>query len=246
MELKGLFVGLVFVLGAFGIKSGIGLSYFLHGKWHHLGKGLFLLLYASVYLVLFEACFYAVESIDLLKHLSSLQEIFKYAMMLHLLIAGGLIIWGLALLKREPKRTYAWLAMTIPCPVFVSVVFITTAFILSYFPHHAHRVIVGAYIVFIALVVSTIVSMHLLPMKNPISRNRNIALAMILVASYFILSVIIIPQFQELDKVYRLAIYRGGEEGLGPGQWALAATVVSVSFCIGFLRARRKLKRSFR
>jgi len=245
LELKSLFVGLVFALGTFGIKSGAGLSYFLYAYRDRSIRWLFLLLYAAVYFIIFEASFYTIGKIDLLEHLLGLQGIFKHAMILHLIIAGGLLMWGITLLRRESKGihgTYAWLAMVIPCPVCISVIFITTAFILSYFPQQAHRAVIGAYLVFIVLVFITIMAISLWPVKKPIYRNRRLALTMIMVASYFVLSVIIMPQFQDLDKVYRLARYRGDNAGLDLKRWIFAGAIIAVPFWVGFFRARRRLR----
>jgi hypothetical protein len=65
---------------------------------------------------------------------------------------------------------------------------------------------------------------------------------MLLVAAYFILSVTIMPQFADLDKVYRLAGYGSDLPGWDSSRLLPTAAVLVAAFLIGWGNTYRKIR----
>jgi predicted transporter len=65
---------------------------------------------------------------------------------------------------------------------------------------------------------------------------------MVLISIYFLLSVIILPQFGNVGKVYRLAAYQGETQIVGSSELLLLTSVIAAFFVWGFIRRTKKLK----
>jgi len=246
MELKSLFLGLVFTIGVFAIKSGMGLHYFLIQRRKLMSKLIFLSLYCLVYLIIFVLSSYILQRINIIHYFEIVQGLLKSGIFIHVLMAGGLIIWGVVLLKRESgpgNRSFAWLALTIPCPVCVTAIFFSAAFLLSCFPDSGYPAALGAYILFMAIVITTSISMTLWSIRSNLASESNLGAAMLIIAVYFFLSIIIMPQFSDLSKIYRLAAYHGEAESTDIRDILLLYSVMATLFSTGFWAMRRKIRR---
>ena len=144
-------------------------------------------------------CTHILEKIDILSHFNALQSFMRSGMLIHVLMAAGFVFWGLALLKQGKKSqtpSHAWLALVIPCPVCITVVFLSSAFLVSYFPDSSRLAVFCAYLTFIGIVVLTVTGMSLWGIKSDSTPESDMGAAMLIIAAYFFLSVIVMPSLE--------------------------------------------------
>jgi len=249
MELKSLFIGIIFAIGIFALKNGVGLHYLMMRKGGKIRNLVFFSLFGLVYLLLFMVCSHILQHIDILAHFDRLQTFMKSGMLIHMLMAGGFIVWGLTLLKQGRKSknpSYGWLALVIPCPVCITVVFLSSAFLMSYFPDSGQIAVFSAYLSFMGIVILTVTGMSLWGIKSDSTPESDMGAAMLIIAAYFILSVLIMPQFGDVDKIYRIAAYKGEKQTANPQELFRVYSIMAVLFTAGFLNMLRKVKRRIR
>lgn len=246
MELKSLFLGLTFTIGIFALKSGVGLHYLFTQRHSLKGRTLFVFGSALAYFFIFLISYLALKSINMVEYYNTFQGFFRSGMYVHSFMAAVLIVWGIYLLKNDGKQqetSRAFWLLIIPCPLCTSVIFLTTAFLLTYLPHTGLPVVMGAYLFFIAINFLTIFSLTLSDVKSDSTPEHTLGAAMLLIAGYFILSIIIMPQFSDIDKIYRIAAYRGEKAIMNTRDILFLSTIVSVSFAGGYLIKKRKIRR---
>lgn len=241
MELKTLILGLFMSTAAFAVKSGGGLAYvFLQtpGRMGRIGAAsLFLLCYALVY----GASALLLAHVDLTAHLDTLQDFFKSGMTLHFLLASLLAVWGTILLKQAPgesRPTRTWLALVVPCPVCFSVVLLSSSFAAALYP--------GKPLVFVALYAGfALVSLGVAAAGSGLLKDRGspehfLGVLMLGIAVYFLLSVVIVPQFADLDKIYRISLAHPAGEGNAGRQMAGYGLLALAALGIGFYNPFRR------
>lgn len=244
MELKTLFIGIVFAMGIFAVKSGVGIHYLLTQKEGGKNRLVFLFCYSLVYLFLFLSCAHIIHNIDIISYFETVQGLLKYGMVLHVLMAGGLLVWGILLLRSSGKSgngKHAWMALIIPCPVCITVIFLSLSFLISYFPDAVHMAAISAYLAFMGIVSATIIIMAFWRHNSNGTPELNIGAAMVLISIYFLLSIIILPQFGNVGKIYRLAAYRGETQIMGSNEWVPLFSVIIMFIVWGFIRMTKKL-----
>lgn len=233
-ELKSLLLGLVFALGIFSVKSGCGLSYLLSTRATYVGKGATLGTVALTYFVLFVVCWHICATIDLVSQFNRLKSFFESGMALHVLMAGGTLLWAVSLLKdTEASRlkSLGWIPLVVPCPVCASAVFFITGFLVAFFPGHSFAAVLGAYAVYLAITLLTIALVTLSNRLTETTPERTLGLAMLFVSAYFFISILVAPHFTELERIYRIAAYSYREsEGDIEG-----AITVGVFFLLSFV-----------
>jgi len=249
MELNTLLIGIILTIEIFALKGGVGIHYFLLGKRDMKTRLFFLSLYGLVYLFLFLLCSHTVQGARTILYFDAVQGLLKSGMSIHALMAGGLTVWGVVLLKRGDRfnrGTYGWLVMMAPCPVSIAAIFLGTALVLSYFPDSGHVPVVLTYLVFMGIVLITVISMRLWGYRSASTAASTMGGAMLIMAVYFFLCVIMMPQFRDIDKIYRVAAYKGEKRTINPGHSLLLCSIMAVSFTGGFIYMLRKLKRKKR
>jgi predicted transporter len=246
MELKSLFVGIIFAIGIFAFKSGIGLNYIVSRKCKILEKVFLIFLFGIVYLTIFFICAQLLQKIDILNYYQAFQTLVQSGMAIHVLMAIGFTLWGIALLKKSKSTktpTYGWLAMVVPCPVCVTVIFLSTAFLIAYFPDAGLWAPGYAYLTFMGIVIVTVLGMTAWGIKSNSTPESDMGAAMLFIAAYFFLSVIIMPQFGDVDKIYRIATYQSEKQLTGIKDVLLLITTTATFFILGFLYMKQKAKR---
>jgi predicted transporter len=246
MELKSLFLGLTFTIGIFALKSGVGLHYLLTQKRHLRGQILFIFGFVFTYFLIFLISYLILKKINVIGYYNVFQGLFRSGMYIHFFIAAGLIVWGIYLLKKEgegQKGTKAFWLLIIPCPVCTSVVFLTTAFLMAYFPHISLLAVMAAYLFFIFINFVTILSLAPWDIKADVTPEHTLGTAMLFIAIYFILSIIVMPQFSDIDKIYRIAAYRGEEASMNIRDILFLLAAVANFFMTGYLIKSRKIRR---
>jgi len=245
VELKTLFIGIVFAMGIFAVKSGVGIHYLLSLKEKGVRKLTFLFLYGLVYLFLFLACAYIIHQIDIIQYFETLQKFLQYGMVLHVLMAAGLLTWGILLLKgsgKSHKGQHAWIAFLVPCPVCITVIFLSLSFLISYFPHAVHLAAFSAYLAFMGIVIATIIIMTFWRYGTKSTPEMTMGISMVLISVYFLLSIIILPQFGNVGSVYRLAAYQGETQTMSITELLSLTGVIAAFLVWGFIRMTHKLK----
>ncbi|MCF8126964.1 MAG: DUF2162 domain-containing protein [Deltaproteobacteria bacterium] len=245
MELKTLFIGIVFAMGIFAVKSGVGIHYLLTQKGEGKNRFTYLSLYSLVYLFLFLSCAYAIERIDIIAYFETLQKFIKYGMVLHVLMAGGLLIWGILLLKSSgmsSKGKHAWVALIVPCPVCITVIFLSLSFLISYFPNAVHVAAISAYLAFMTIVLITLTVMIFWRSNSKEKPELTVGTAMVLISIYFFLSIIIMPQFGNVGRIYRLAAYDGETQTVGSKDLLLMCGIIIGFLAWGFIKMTKQLK----
>jgi predicted transporter len=236
-ELKSLLLGLVFALGTFSVKSGCGVSYLLSTRATYFGKGATLGTVTLTYFVLFVGCWHICTTMDLVRHFNRVKGFFESGMALHVLMAGGTLLWAVSLLKdNETSRlkSLGWIPLVVPCPVCASVVFFITGFLVAFFPGHSFAAVLGAYAVYLVITLLTIAVVTLTKKPTETTPERTLGLAMLFVSAYFFISILVAPQFAELEKVYRIAAYSYAESGGDTTGVIAVGAFFLLSFATGF------------
>jgi predicted transporter len=237
---------MIFAMGMFALKSGVGLHYLLTQKRDLKTKCLAFLVYSIVYLCLFLVSSHILLKIDIVPYFKRVQTFMQSGMLIHVLMAVGLIIWGIILLKGgegHEKGSKGWLALIVPCPVCMTVIFLTAAFLIAFFPDAGHMAVIWGYIGFMGIVVVTLLSMTLLGLRSESTPEFNMGAAMLFIAVYFILAVVIMPQFGDIDKIYRLALYEGEKKIVSHSAFFMFYLVVAILFALGFLGMKMRWRR---
>jgi len=191
----------------------------------------------------------------------SVQELLRYQPKNKVLAAFAM--WGLFLLKSPPcesripsscglentdfqsptcgdvpmrtgGRSRGWLALVIPCPVCLSVVLMSVAGLVLYFPEEALAATIGLFAVFIAIAAISGLTLLLGRKETGSAWETSLGLIMCLMALYFALTALLMPHFSEISKIYRMSVHahHGNTEDfplvlLG---WATIAALTLVGF----------------
>lgn len=232
MELKSLFLGLFFSMGLFAVKSGMGLNCFFLRQNKPKAKCLFFILFVLAYLALFVASAWAIRRVDIP---GTGHSFVKLGMFIHCLLAGLFMLWGTGLLKNGEKgrgTSRGWALLVTPCPVCMTVIFFTAAFLIAYFPGAGNWAVISAWAAFVAVALASAVFMARVSGGNA-SPESILGVCMAAIAGYFALSVVVMPQFADLSEIYTLAKYKGDERILSLRHVYLSAGMFLLFFAAG-------------
>jgi predicted transporter len=242
---KSLILGILFSIGIFAVKGGIGLFYYLSKTASNRLRAATCLLYTLSYLLIFLTSGLILAEIDLIRHLEAIQSFLQSGMIIHLLMAGMLIVWGVLLLKRNAGcgcSSKGWLLLAVPCPVCAFVIFFSIGFLMTCFPDSSRAVIILLYMAFILLNLITVLAMGFWKRGRGTPPETLLGGAMLLIAVYFFLSVTVMPQFADMDKIYRMALYQPDTTVEKTQHLFLFLTWVAAAFFGGFGRMTFKIR----
>lgn len=245
MLYKSLILGVLFGIGIFAVKSGVGLSYGVARRPGLFKKFTLLLLFALAYGLVFGLIAVVLGRIDPVRHLTAIQSFLQSGMTIHLVMAALMALWGVVLLKGRHGHAGAsrgWLLLVLPCPVCASVILFSAAFLHSFWPDQFAWALAGLYLAFVLL---SLAAMGAMALGRGAARSPESLLggAMVLMAAYFLLSVTVMPQFAGLEEVYRLSLHRpAGPAQVAGGALPVAALVVA-AFAAGFGFTLNKTRR---
>lgn len=233
MELKSLILGLAFSVGVFAVKSGAGLAYMLRRnrgiKRRIAAISVFLTAYGAVFLL----SRFLVTRIDLTASIDGMMMFFKSGMTLHLVLAGLMLLWGTGLLKRRTggdEQSRGWFLLAVPCPVCFSVILFSSAFLYSMRPD-APLVFVCFFAGFAALSLVSALCFSLVRVDTP---EHGLGAVMVLTALYFLITIAVVPQFRDAERVYRLGL--GSAPGISLKQAFFLAAGTGLAFTAGALK----------
>lgn len=130
----------------------------------------------------------------------------KSGMTLHFLLALLLAGWGIHLLKSsgdKKQTTRGWIPLVVPCPVCFSVILLSCSFVGALY-QDTPFIFLALYAGFILISLGVALCVAGL-VRDPAAVRPFLGTLMLFLACYFGLSVILIPQFADLDKIYRIS-----------------------------------------
>jgi len=254
VEFKSLFLGILFSVGIFSIKAGVGLHY-------RLGRDLSMVLekrpgvvlwtglgFAALYAILFAIVGAGVAHMEIKADLAKIKLLLESGMVIHFVLAALMLIWGFVLLKSGKKTrpmSSGWIALVFPCPLCMTVIGISTAFILAVFPGSGAWAIVLFYLAFLALSFLTAALMEKFRKSFKKSPEYMLGYAMTTISAYFLLSILIMPQFSGIDEIYRLTANSGtdNETAKSVVMLPIAAGISASFFAAGYFYMERRIVR---
>ena len=181
--------GALFSLGIFAVKVGSGLGY---GQVSRNG----VLLTLGLYLTLFELIALLADRL-----LRILEPLLRGGPWLHLVMAVGMILWGLAIIMRLGVKSTpgSSLALLIPCPVCLSAMTFSTWAALQALPLLPWGVglVMGG--VFSGM---TLLVMAVVRARSQSTSTPSLGLAMITIGLYFIASLILPTKVEQAKGMY--------------------------------------------
>jgi predicted transporter len=202
----------LFSIGIFAVKSGVGMAYLVAGQEKKRAKAGVFLLFALTYGLVFVAADILLNTIDPVRHLAAIQSFIRSGMVVHLLLAGLLTVWGILLLKGgrgHQKKSKGWLLLVVPCPVCGTVILFSAGFLFALFPEAPTSAVLVLYLAFVSINLITMGLIGLYQNRRAGPAASFLGGAMLLMALYFIVSMTVMPQFADVEKIYRLALYQG-------------------------------------
>ncbi|MEZ0329071.1 MAG: DUF2162 family putative transporter [Dissulfuribacterales bacterium] len=103
--------------------------------------------------------------------------------------------------------TQAWLVLAVPCPVCMTVILFSLAFLQALFPERTFLITSGLYLVFMLTVFLTAYGFYCIK-DSQNSPETLLAYLMLGVSGYFVLLLVISPQIQGITEVYELVARR--------------------------------------
>ena len=227
---------IIFSVGIFAVKSGAGLSYLLRREsW--LGRRLLAFCcFCISYGLVFVSAWYLVGRVDLSAHLETVMLVAQYGMTVHFLLAALLLVWGVALLQKSGERpdgSQGWLLLALPCPVCFSVILCSGAFLHNLFPETPWlfpRLFAG----FIGV---SLVSALVFALYAKGSAEHGLGRVMMLAALYFLVTIAVVPQFGELERISRIS---KSTVILADHRLPLFLAGMSLVFTFGFLKTLKR------
>jgi predicted transporter len=237
MEIKSLLLGIIFSIGIFAVKCGVGLHYRISRMRPGQRRWPVPAAFAGIYLLVFLIVELALIRMDLTAHLDRLLAFVKTGMLIHLVMAALLIVWGLHLLRARPAvdadPSRGWLLLVLPCPVCATVIFLSLAFLAAGFPGCSLQAAAGLYAGFLLISLVTMGAMAIGGRAQTARPETRLGAAMLLIAVYFLLSVTVIPQFAEVDKIYRLSLAATSRTAWKWGQVVVFSLFIGAVFVAG-------------
>ena len=242
METKTLILGLLFSFGVFAVKSGAGLSYLISSRKSVLQKAGVALAWAVLYMLVFAVAWLGVRKFDPLAWLESLDSVFRGIMAFHFIMAAILFAWGAALLFPHrckdgsgAGKTRAWIALIVPCPGCLAVIFFSGALLDKLLPGPA---LLFPLLSVLFVVMGLASAAFFAFFNNGAGAERRLGTVMIMLSVYFLLTIAIVPHFDDAKRVYRLS--RGTCSGPGANQLAWLVSGAAAAFGIGIVMERQK------
>jgi predicted transporter len=127
----------------------------------------------------------------------------------HIIIAAGLLYWGIKLLininqNHKVNNQKEILLLILPCPICLTVIFFTLS--LSYETFSFNKIFTTNMLFIFFSSFSLLTIFLTIPFRKKISNSipEFLGLTMIIIAVYFFLLIIIAPVYQEVKEVYKI------------------------------------------
>lgn len=204
--------GVSVALAAFGIKTGIGLSSVIYDETRPLkAKSGFFFSTMLLYFLVFATGHFLMMNVSLIEHMGAFLNILKFGMTGHIIIAFGLIFWGIKLVSAVPgntaqKKSISPYLLILPCPVCATAILLMTAMahnLSSFTPLHTSSLLYAVFFLITLLTISLF-----FPFRSQIRKNSTgfLGVSMMGVGLYFILLLFLSPVYPAAKKVYAAAL----------------------------------------
>ena len=240
IEMLGLFLGLMLSTGMFAVKAAVG-------GWHCLAlhgerRPWLPIIFLVPYLILFEFAFWLLSSIGMDRLSEFSLRYFGLGVLLHLLMCVGLVIWGYRLLIREDTCDHgdrSWMLLAFPCPVCASAILLACVMAQLLYPTASILLHHGLPLAFAVLYLGTFASLWAIRRFTGVTALHLAGWMMLLIAAYFVLLLMISPQWTQLDRIHALASHSIPPNLNAAGLWAILA-IGLVAFLYGMWHGHRK------
>lgn len=203
--------GVLVAFSIFGIKVGLGLGVQLYNRSiSPAGKAAFLAGSLLVYLLLFLAAYFLISRFNLLNYLDYLLNMMRYGMLIHLVVALGLFIWGSRLLLANPQQERrlplrASLPLILPCPICATVILLNLTLAISLLDLSPLATTLALFGLFSAIILTTCALIFFF--RRQISSTTSfLGQSMVIIALYFLLTVVIAPLVPEIKATFAMAV----------------------------------------
>lgn len=243
---RSLLLGMVFSMGTFAIKSGVGIYYRSACTRNGKSTPLWIAGMMSIYFILFFLSTYISVQMDIMRYLDGFFSISRYGMTIHFFMATLLMGWAILILRSHHTcsgHSLGWVPLVIPCPVCMLVIFISQSFLSAFFPNAPYLWMMVAFSGFVLISLVSARIMKSVQHYAGASADRILSASMLIISAYFILSAIFMPHFSDIDEIYRLADYTGDAPETGFGAILVLTGVVVLSFTYGFIRNYSRIRR---
>lgn len=211
-EYTAMLSGLVFSTATLAFKTGAGQFQLLSKIKSGLFRSLALTGFSVSYLVIFAAAFWVVNVVDLSNHSSLLENIIRFGATFHILFSLFLIVYGFHLLRHHgttaqtsrPRGIMAGLILVLPCPVCATAIFLTISFLDQLFPAYPLLSCTASFAAFTLFSLLTVGALTWWKSIAAINASILTGRLMICVGLYFILTLVIAPQFAKMDEIFRV------------------------------------------
>jgi predicted transporter len=187
------------------------------------------------YGLLFGLAWILVSQVNFLAHLDMVMLFFKNGMTIHFILAILLLIWGMVLLKKRADsktRSHGWLLLTLPCPLCFSVIVLSSSFLHRLLPNEPWLFPwLGAGFISISLFSALILAFF----SKGKNAEHGLGAIMVLAALYFLLTLAVVPQFADMERIYRLSM--SSTTIMASSQLPLLLAAISLIFAISFIKS---------
>lgn len=204
IELLGLFLGLLLSMGMFAVKAAVG-------GWHCVSlynRRWLLPILLLPYILLFEASFWLLRTIGLERLSAFSLRYFGFGVVLHLLTCVGLFVWGYRLLVRDEthcENDRSWLLLAVPCPVCASAVLLSCVMAQLLIPEASTHLRYALPLAFLTMYFGTFGALWLFRRLSGVDALHLAGWMMLLLAAYFVLLLLMSPQWSQLDHIHAVA-----------------------------------------
>ena len=206
-EMTALFCGLFFSVAVFAFKAAAGEFYLLSGSMTSYRKKIFLAATSAAYLLLWGAAIVVTgKDGGAVLHFLRDQRFFHGGAALHLVSAAAFFLWGVLLLtgRHSHERSSAGWLLAVPCPVCAGAILLSVALGRLLMPesHFIAWIMAG---VFFAVNLGCLAVLRFFTGAGRLEAHRLTGRLMIFVGMDFAGLVLLIPHFEQVEKMYRIA-----------------------------------------
>lgn len=232
--------GILAAFSVFGIKAGLGLAARLfHKNVSFRGKATVVTAAFGGYGLLFLGLHGLTTRLRPADYLNHLLEMLGYGMLLHFAMALGLFLWGAGLLLGTRKKVLpsrGGLLLIFPCPVCGIVIWLNLSLADTLFAMPPVSTTLLLYGLFSGIIMVSLAVVFLF--RNRIQSTETfLGLSMVLVALYFLFTVMIAPIYPEIKAAFDMAVSNAPSGQTDKRPTIILAAVTIVLGCAGFLKA---------
>ena len=234
--------GVLASFSIFGVKVGMGLASQIYSAMIPMRKKVIIFSVSIfIYFALFGSLYFIIEKMNLLNYLDEFMKMVRFGMLFHLVIAVGLLVWGVKLLlensqcKKKNSSYRASYLLIMPCPICATAILLNLTFAHSISDLSPWLITLILFAIFVAFIIISIAAIY--PFRNKIGSNNNfLGISMSFVALYFFLTLIISPIYPTIKDTFRMAISNNPINAVDHHRLYILLGIVSLLLGFGFMK----------